>query len=694
MSVFPYYMPGAFAVPEIAYLSAATRSATVAIAPGFSGTASLQRSTVSGSGFVEISDSDDPAWLTDGDGNYLYSDTGLTAGVRYYYRVVDDNGTSAEASAVPFAPLEWSPVVSGAEATRIRDQGLVVYFELESADIANYRAYDQPALENVRVAELITLDLRDHATPEDAADALIAAAEAAQTTFETNFPAKTFLWGIRLAAGFGAYYHQTRETFPCIYGHPSDTPSSLLNAEDYCPSKSFTIASSASDTTFVIDGAGQTEAASFETGYFDGPFAYVTIDSETKEVDTYDSGTGTFTVTSAFTVPRTGTAVFVRNRSTSGHQWSPPPYMTNGKTAVAAWMDDFIVRLTSQWPGGLAAPTLPFPLSMIGTEEEWQSSLTAWKDNYSVGESPLEVMLDDALADTETISTGYTLTTWDTAFRAFSFPVTTGQFSPESYVARDYYTNLFCNALASAYEEAVWSKMRAIFPDIFCGNYSLGLAGTAASPARLQPGAPSTLAGDTPNTGFANAISFLPDMYGSVLPMTQAAITGTPTTAYTEWNDDDIGWQVLVAWYSLYSVSIEELGAAEAVFVAATMAYVTQQAQAVAAALPGVNKGAFLQIGPYSNNGAISADYTHPDAALDLPDGYFEPAQWGTIISRLLENGVNHLVVFAPDWPDDRAEYFEALGATDAEFYEPSVGGGMGRVGGRINRISRISRLG
>ena len=87
--------------PSILSIAPGNQTCEIVVTAGWSGTVYIQRSTTSGSGFSSVMDSADPGWLTDTDGNGVYTDGGLTNGTVYYYRVVDDNGTGAEWVALP-----------------------------------------------------------------------------------------------------------------------------------------------------------------------------------------------------------------------------------------------------------------------------------------------------------------------------------------------------------------------------------------------------------------------------------------------------------------------------------------------------------------------------------------------------------------------------------------------------------------
>lgn len=122
--------------------------------------------------------------------------------------------------------------------------------------------------------------------------------------------------------------------------------------------------------------------------------------------------------------------------------------------------------------------------------------------------------------------------------------------------------------------------------------------------------------------------------------------TGVATFVGGEYLNSGIGWEVWPAWRDFYRVTSTPEGYTEA-----CDRFVEANAQAIADAFPDNATGFYIAPGYYGEGyGLIPPEYTHPDPAIELPDGYITPTHWGQeLLIRMMRSGSNFFVVFNPD---------------------------------------------
>jgi hypothetical protein len=421
--------------------------------------------------------------------------------------------------------LPLNPTVTAAAAQRILADGVWFVYQVSNG----YSVFANAGNDvlsgvtqgTIKVCVLVDVDLRSYPDPEDAAAVMLTRIQTLKDDYTANYPETTFYYGFKLVTGFGLYNYQLGpEALPRLYGHPDDTPSNVINADDYNGGQGFTVLSSADSTHCVVNAAGKTFANLFPAGWYEDQTLTVTSGARSGEsttIDAYDSGTGQFTFNSALTgALGVGDGFTVtRSRFTNGTDIGYFFYK-NGIIETRAWMDAFVAAVDA----GIGS--LPDPSCFIQTTEDWLNGV-AFYDAYSLGTSNYEFHLDDSRATDPTyiIATvdgvDYTLAEWDAAFRSGFTPTynTYNRFSPQSGAAADYtqWTNTV--ALNRAYKLGMYDAVTAAWPSCRCGQYQMGnFIGTSDYPYYQQPGYGDVMGG---NRADFSGTAFI-DAYYAVVP--------------------------------------------------------------------------------------------------------------------------------------------------------------------------------
>lgn len=580
----------------------------------------------------------------------------------------------------PGDAIAWA--VAQTDAQRIVEERFPVVFELTStAAKTAFRAGTNPLLSvdstYLKIMELLAVDPRNYTSPIDAADALLAEIDSA---WAASGYSATFPYAVKLIGFPGSYNWQRRSCFPSLWAHPDDTPAGMISSEYYCPDprlawggKPLVVASTADSTHITVNTAGKNDLATYPSDWLTWGYGYIIVGdihgtNEELRVSAYNVSTGEITLSDARTLALNpgDTVQFYRHYGSTGHPWCPPPFIKNGIGPVQTYFNSFIDRIVANMPTHLGV-TCPAPRRFVFTDETDTVAAQLWYYDSVAGESRFTPIIGDSRAtdSTFTIDGTLTLSDWCGLYKPWTSEPTSyaNPYDPRNSAKRDFGNITYNTLRGRAMDAAIYAKIRSAFPGTQYGAYTGGShVGTVTAPYRDQPGGPATLGGAL-GSAWGNAIAYDQPNYTNPLWIPRkAAVSGTPTYEYTDYaaNGMTAGWDILQAWLDYYSEASDATG----VYNAASK-LMSDIGRAYLSAMPGKRRGAFLELGPYDTVAdSISADYAYPGSAITMADGIFTPSQWANgFMARLVENGTNEFVMFAPGVESFLQSYADALSA-------------------------------
>lgn len=582
----------------------------------------------------------------------------------------------------PTDPIAWN--VGPTDARRILSEKVPVYFYLGGtggASVTAFRAATNTVKtdrEYVRVIEIVAPDARQYLTPAELAAGVFALVTDAYNTHNTNFPSLPFAWALELIGVPGAYNWDSPGAFPCLHGNADDMPAGMITSDKFVPDPrngyggiSWTIASSPDASTVVVNAAGIASMQRFPSGWFNDYKPYLLIGAEAKLVQSIDETTGTITMAEPFTVARTGTCTYFRESNADNIWYIPSPFFTSGKANVLAWVELLVAALIDEFAGS----SIPAPEALIFGEETWTRGWYA--TGFVFGQSAVDIPyrqfleMPQATDPSETIDGTSTLAQWDAMYRPWVTDPTswTNTANPANADYREYGRITFGIAYQRALEEALFAPFRSIWPNAIIGQYSLGTDfGTPAKPFRGEfPGNNHSIQGFGQRTigkwaGPSTNMPMAAPPY-ALLQLRPTASGGSPTSVFTDWDTNGIGWDILPAWLELYGQPQTKAG-----IIAATSNHVSSLAQAIASVFPDRSKAFFVAFSnTYDGSGdVLSADYTYNGSvqpSITMDDGFYSPTTWAqAFFARMIEQGCNHIIFYAADnYTGLKDEYTTAL---------------------------------
>lgn len=563
---------------------------------------------------------------------------------------------------------------------RIADEGVLIVLEAGDTDdmAALYDqldgVYDATAMApegKLRIVGCIRLDLRQHATAEDAADQVITDGQTLAAAYLAKFGSMDgFEWGVIVAGDGGCVDGEYPGRVPSFTNHHDDLPAGghLLEARQYIFfAQQFTVGAGLGGDSdrLRFSNAGQIAFADSYEALNAGIYVGATLTwgtssanpSEAVTITGYTTGSpARFEFTPNTTNPNVAgnTAGITRTSSASGVPLGGCLFFRSGTTDMAAYYGDLVARLTSQWPGGLGTPTLALPSAWISTSEEWVQSLGIMHIDFAaLGETVYELNLGDALASNAlyTINGVDTLADWDSSQaldiddNPLTWPAPGTQYSPLAYNQMSYIAWTYQVAYNRASKTAVHDEVLSIFPDCYMGRYQAGSwLGTKDAPFPYQPDALFFHANDSK---WAWSGALLTEAYRIGFNYWPSSDDGgsSGNFGYLQWSGSGIGWAILEAWLDYTGQPHTAAGVT-----AAAKQIILERCAAMRAAAPTNVIGLFVEQGPYDGAAdSISISYTYPNAPITTPDGIHSPEDWGDILASSVEQaGANLFVYFLP----------------------------------------------
>lgn len=565
---------------------------------------------------------------------------------------------------------------------RIADEGVLIVFEAGDTDdmAALYDLLDSEGVYaatamapegKLRIVGCIRLDLRFVATPEAAADQVIADGQTLAAAYLAKFGSMTgFDWGVIVAGDGGCTDGEVPGRIPAFTNHHDDLPAGgyLLEARQFILfPQQFTVGAGLggdSDRLRFSNAAQITFADSYEALnagiYVGATLTWGTSSANPSEAVTitgYTTGSpARFEFTPNTTNPNIAgdTAGISRTSSAAGVPLGGCLFFRGGASGMSAYYAAMVARLTSQWPGGLATPTLALPSAWVSTSEEWMNSLGMMHVDFAaVGSTLYELNLGDAKASNAlyTINGTDTLADWDSAQAVgidsspLAWPAPGTQYSPLAYQHMSYVAWTYQVAYNRASKQAVHDHILGIFPDCYVGRYQAGSwLGTTDAPFPYQPDALFYHADDSK---WAWSGALLTEAYRIGFNQWPSSNDGghSGSFGYLQWAGSGIGWAILEAWLDYTGQPHTAAGVT-----AAAKQIIIERCAAMRASAPTNVIGLFVEQGPYDGVAdSISIDYTYPTAPISTPDGIHTPEAWGDILATAVEEtGANLFVYFLP----------------------------------------------
>ncbi|MCC6295391.1 MAG: hypothetical protein IT469_01650 [Pseudomonadales bacterium] len=565
---------------------------------------------------------------------------------------------------------------------RIAQDGVLIVLEAgDTADMAAlydkldsqgvYDAVGMAPAGKLRIVGCIRLDLREHATPEAAADQAIADGQTLAAAYLAKFGSMAgFDWGVIVAADGGCADGEHPGRIPSFTNHHDDLPAGgyLLEARQFIFfAQPYTVGAGLggdSDKLRFSNAAQIAFADSYEA-LNAGIHVGATITwgagsanpNEQVVITGYTTGSpARFDFAPSTTNPNAAgdTAGITRTSSPSGIPFGGCLFFRAGIADMGAYYAALAARLASQWPGGLGTPTLALPSAWISTSEQWVASLGIMHIDFAaLGATVYELNLGDALASDVlyTINGVDTLADWDADQAldadglALTWPAPGSQYSPLAYQQMSYINWTYQAAFNRASKAAVHDNILGIFPDCYIGRYQAGSwLGTKDAPFPYQPDA-GFFHADESKWAWSGAL--LTEAYGIGFNQWPSSNDGgsTGSFAYSQWSGSGIGWAILEAWLDYAGQPLTAAGVT-----AAAKQIILDRCAAMRAAATTNVIGLFVEQGPYDGVAdSIGISYTYPNPALSVADGIHAPADWGDILASAVEQtGANLFVYFLP----------------------------------------------